>query len=195
MNIEFIIPTYNRTDHLMCIISSIVAQTSPNWRIHVVADNPPDDVVEKLNNIAGYYMYEPRINFSVMEKRYNDWGHTPRNYGLLKSEQEWIVLTGEDNYYAPTFVEEFLKVVRDDINFVFCNMILNGNQNQYVPVKCEVRYGKIDMGCFMTRTQLAKQIGLRTHINEADWTFVVDYLNRYEDGKVIHIDKMLYVHN
>jgi glycosyltransferase involved in cell wall biosynthesis len=195
MNIDFIVPTYNRTDHLMCIISSIVAQTNPNWRIHVVADNPPDNIVEKLNEIAGYYAYEPRIRFSVMEKRFNDFGHTPRNYGLINSEEEFVVMTGEDNYYVPTFVQEFLDAVNDDVDLVFCNMVLNGPQNQYVPIKCQIKYGKIDMGCFMSRTELGKQILLKTNINEADWVYVVDYLNKFNDGKVVHIDKILYVHN
>jgi glycosyltransferase involved in cell wall biosynthesis len=195
MNIDFIIPTYERIEHLICVISSITAQTKPNWRIQVVADNPPKHIIKKLNRVINFYKYDSRIKFTILDIRHNDWGHTPRNYGLLKSKEEWVVMTGEDNYYAPTFVEEFLNVVNDDVNFVFCNMVLNGNQNQYVPIKSKIEYGKIDMGCFMTRTKHGKEILLNPKINQADWVYVVDYLNRYEDGKIIQIDKILYVHN
>jgi glycosyltransferase involved in cell wall biosynthesis len=195
MKIEFIIPTYERTDMLMATISSIVAQTNPNWTIHVVADCPTEEVKEKLSWIAVYYEEDTRIKFSVLNQRYNDWGHTPRNYGLEKATEEWIVMTGEDNYYAPTFVENFLSVVRDDVNFVFCNMVHNWINDDYIPVKCDIEYGKIDVGNFMTRTFNAQKLRLKSHINQADYYFVEEYLNRFTEGKIIKIEKILYVHN
>ena len=36
--IEFVIPTYNRPKEIMVILSSLVAQTNPNWKAHVVID-------------------------------------------------------------------------------------------------------------------------------------------------------------
>lgn len=195
MKIEFIIPTYDRTDLLMTCISSIVAQTNPNWTIHVVADCPPEDVQLKIANIAAYYESDDRIKFSVLDKRYNDWGHTPRNYGLEKATEEWLVMTGEDNYYAPTFVDNFLSVVRDDVNFVFCNMVHNWVKDDYIPVNCEIEYGKIDIGNFMTRTFNAQKLRLKSDINQADYYFVEEYLARFNEAQIIKIDKILYVHN
>jgi glycosyltransferase involved in cell wall biosynthesis len=195
MKIEFIIPTYNRIDLLMTCISSIVGQTNPNWTIHVVADCPPEEDQLRIANIAAYYESDDRIKFSVLDKRYNDWGHTPRNYGLQKATEEWVVMTGEDNYYAPTFVENFLSVVRDDVNFVFCNMVHNWVDDNYIPVQCEIEYGKIDIGNFMCRTFNAQKLRLKTNINQADYFFIEDYLNRFTEGQIIKIDKILYVHN
>jgi glycosyltransferase involved in cell wall biosynthesis len=195
MKIEFIIPTYNRTDLLMTCISSIVAQTNPNWTIHVVADCPPEDVQIKIANIAVYYESDDRIKFSVLDKRYNDWGHTPRNYGLEKATEEWLVMTGEDNYYAPTFVDNFLSVVRDDVNFVFCNMVHNWVKDDYIPINCDIEYGKIDIGNFMTRTFNAQKLRLKSEINQADYYFIEEYLARFNEAQIIKIDKILYVHN
>ena len=48
MKIEFIIPTYNRPHQLMGVISSIFSQTSPNWKIHVVADGVYDGALVML---------------------------------------------------------------------------------------------------------------------------------------------------
>jgi len=180
---------------LMTCISSIVAQTNPNWTIHVVADCPPEDVQIKIANIAVYYESDDRIKFSVLDKRYNDWGHTPRNYGLEKATEEWLVMTGEDNYYAPTFVDNFLSVVRDDVNFVFCNMVHNWVKDDYIPVNCDIEYGKIDIGNFMTRTFNAQKLRLKSDINQADYYFVEEYLARFNEAQIIKIDKILYVHN
>ena len=195
MKIEFIIPTYSRTDLLMTCISSIVSQTNPNWTIHVVADCPPEEEQLKIANIAAYYQFDDRIKFSVLEQRYNDWGHTPRQYGLDNATEEWIVMTGEDNYYAPTFVENFLSVVRDDVNFVFCNMVHNWVDDNYIPINCDIEYGKIDIGNFMTRTFNAQKLRLKKDIEQADYYFVEEYLARFNEAQIIKIDKILYVHN
>jgi glycosyltransferase involved in cell wall biosynthesis len=196
MKIEFVIPTYNRTDHLMTIISSIVAQTNPNWRIHVVVDGPTDEIKIKVNNISVYYQdLLDKIKFTFLEERFNDWGHTPRNYGLSQATEEWVIMTGEDNYYVPTFVENFLSVVRDDVNFVFCNMVHNWVKDEYIPMQCQIEFGKIDVGNFMSRTYNSQKLRLRTDVPEADWLFIDEYLNRFTEGKIIKIDKVLYVHN
>ena len=196
MNIEFIIPAYDRTDHLMTVISSIVAQTVGNWKIHVVIDRPDDLTLEKIGNIAAYYLYEDRIKFTVLDKRYNDWGHTPRNYGLQKATSEWVIMSGEDNYYVPTFVENFLKYSDDEeVNFVFCNMVHNYVDDQYIPINGEIEYGKIDIGNFMTRRINAQKLQLDPTLNQADFKFVTEYIERFNQGKVVKIDKLLYVHN
>lgn len=192
-NIEFIIPTYERTDHLMCVISSIKAQTNPNWKIHVVADCPPSKV--ELSKVVEYFKDDSRIRFTILSKRSNDWGHTPRNFGLTFSKEEWVVMTGEDNYYTPIFVEEFLKEADKETNFVFCNMVTNYNNNQYAPMRCRIELGYIDIGCFMVRPELAKQIGIEVKYKElADGVLADKYIKRFE-GKVKQILKILYVHN
>jgi glycosyltransferase involved in cell wall biosynthesis len=180
----------------MTCISSIVAQTSDKWSIHVVADCPPPEVQLKLAEIATFY--EPlkdKIKFSILEKRYNDWGHTPRNYGLQMATEEWVVMTGEDNYYTPVFVSEMLKVATPSTHFVYCDMVHNWTAHQYIPIKCEIDYGKIDIGNFMTRTFNSKKLKLNNKVNQADYQFIVEYLERFNEGKVKKVEKILYVHN
>jgi glycosyltransferase involved in cell wall biosynthesis len=192
-NIEFVIPTYDRTDHLMCVISSIKAQTNPNWKIHVVADCPPSRI--ELSKVVDYFKEDKRIRFTVLSTRSNDWGHTPRNFGLKNCKEDWVVMTGEDNYYAPIFVEEFLKEQDKETNFVFCNMVTNFTNNQYIPMQCKIELGFIDIGCFMVRPELAKQIGIETKYKEvADGVLADKYIKRF-GGKVKQILKVLYVHN
>jgi GT2 family glycosyltransferase len=196
MRIEFVIPTYERTDHLMTILSSLVAQTNPNWTAHVVIDKPfGEDVLEKLAKIAIYYENEGRIKFTLLDKHYGDWGHTPRNYGLKSCNQEWIVMTGEDNYYVPVFVDEMLKVTDDDTHFVFCDFVINGTDNEYLPVPSKIELGRIDIGCYMTRTFNSKKMELDVTRPDSDFSFVEEYLYRFHEGKIKKVEKILYVHN
>lgn len=192
MAIEFVIPTYKRVNHLMCVISSIVAQTSPDWKIHVISDASPDGILEK---VMDYWKHDERIRFTILKERHNDWGHTPRNIGLNESKEEWVVMTGEDNYYTPVFVEYFLKEADKETNFVFCNMVTNFNNQQYIPIQCRIELGFIDIGCFMVRPELAKQIGIELKYKEiADGVLADKYVKKFAGG-VKQINKILYVHN
>jgi glycosyltransferase involved in cell wall biosynthesis len=198
MNIEFIIPTYERTDHLMTILSSLKSQTKPYWRAHVVADCPDKDTMVKLNKIMEYYKDEYRIRFTMLDKRHNDWGHTPRNIGLSDAREEWLVMTGEDNYYMPTFVEEFLEAMYNPkVNFYYCDMVHNWVNQTYQPIKTRVEVGHIDIGCYMIKTEHIGDIRLDTTKPEADYIFLQEYLKKVSpiSDEIIKINKLLYVHN
>lgn len=192
--IEFIIPTYNRTDFLMCTINSIMAQRSDRWKIHVVADCPPVGTLDKIMN---YFKGDERIDFTILPERYNDWGHTPRNYGLQVANEDWVVMTGEDNYYMPVFVDHFLDIAdhNSKAHFVFCNMVHNWTNFQYYTINCEPSWGKIDIGNFMIKRENAQQMRLNPQIAQADGVFVEEYLKKFTDGEVVKINKTLYVHN
>ena len=192
MNIEFIIPTYNRPHHLMCTISSIMAQRSDKWKIHVVADCPPEGSMDK---IMEYFKGDERIKFTILPERFNDWGHTPRNYGLQHATEEWVLMTGEDNYYTPVFVDHFLNAVEPSTHFVYCDMIHNWTNYQYLHIKCKPKLGMIDVGNFMVRRKFAKQLKLNPKIEQADGIFVEEYLSKFPVGKVAYVPKPLYVHN
>jgi glycosyltransferase involved in cell wall biosynthesis len=192
MKIEFIIPTYNRINHLMTTISSIFSQTNPNWTIHVVGDCPPTGTLDK---IIEYYKDSDKIKFTILDKRYNDWGHTPRNYGLKNAKEEWIIMTGEDNYYAPIFVDEFLKSVTPKTILVYSNMVHNWVKNEYIAIKTKPTFGNVDIGCFMIKKRLSQGIELDVTKPDSDGTFLEEYLQQCPMGKIKHIEKFIYVHN
>jgi glycosyltransferase involved in cell wall biosynthesis len=194
MKIEFIVPTYNRPHHLMCLLNSLCAQTSDEWVAHVIADSPPQGTLDK---IIKYFKDDERIKFTILQERHNDWGHTPRNIGLEMANEEWVIMTGEDNYYVPKFVEIFLDAAKKSENatFIFCNMVHNWVNYEYIHINSELKYGKIDIGNFITKTELAKQIKIDPTFAQSDWKFVVEYFNKFISGNVIHIPKTLYVHN
>ena len=190
MKIEFVIPTWNRPNNLMVILSSLVAQTNQNWKAHIVIDGLTNDYFK----VKEFYQDEERIRFTHLEKNHNDWGHTPRQYGLDECKEEWVVMTGDDNYYVPTFVDEMLKN-SNKVYFVYCNMVHNWVNNDYIPLDSEPQLYRIDIGNFMVLTELGKTIKLQKDKNEADGLYVEEFIKKYPGIKPKKIKKILYVHN
>jgi hypothetical protein len=197
MKIEFVIPCYERIELLHCIIWSIIGQTNKNWKIHVVIDREDSQLESELLDIYKPYYLNGSFKVTTTGKRYNDFGHTPRNIGLLSSDCEWVVLTGEDNYYAPVFVDEFLKEADKETCFVYCNMVHNWQNNDYIPIACRLESGGVfDIGCYMIKPSLLKGAKLDIQKEEiADYYFAKQYLNLNRDKKIKHINKIMYVHN
>lgn len=190
---EFIIPTYNRPNNLLCVISSITSQTVPNWKVHVVSDCSPEGSLDKIIN---FYKEDDRIKFTFLPKRYNDWGHTPRNYGLENSTEEWVIMTGDDNYYVPTFLEHFSKAVDPNTNFIYCNMIHSHFAYSEL-IDSKPWTGRIDIGNFASRSKFSKELRLDTGAFCADGKFVEEFTQRFcPNGQFMKkIDYALYVHN
>jgi glycosyltransferase involved in cell wall biosynthesis len=191
--IEFVIPTYKDSDKLMGMLYSLINQSNNNWVAHVVSDGNYDE----FKDIEQHFCLNSQIKFSTIEGPNKDWGHTARNYGLENVSEEWVVMTGADNYYMPDFVNEFLKIsnVDPDYNFIFCNMIHNeAHYNHYQLLEANMSEGNIDMGCFATKSKQSKQLKLNTNSYIADWLFVEKFITLYP-SRINHINKVLYVHN
>ena len=193
MKIEFIIPTYNRVNHLITMVGSLMSQSNPNWKAHIVADCPDDDIVEQMKTIVTFFN-DDRIRLTVLDKRYNDWGHTPRQYGLDNSTEDWVVMTGEDNYYVPEFVDIMLGESEHQ-HFVYCDMVHNWINRDYIPLMSKLQLGRIDIGSFMVKSNMAKKIKLRLDQEWADWYFVDEFMKKFTAAKMKKVNRLLYVHN
>lgn len=190
MTIEFIIPTWQRPDKLKVMLSCLQAQTNPNWTAHVIIDGLTNDYRE----VKDMYQNETRVRFSHIDGPNNDWGHTARNYGLQQCDKEWVVMTGDDNYYVPVFVDEFLTAANmPKAAFVYCDMV--HNNYEYNPIKSKLQVGAIDIGNFMSKTISAKNIKIDTTDYNGDWKFIETYVRGHRFEKIIKIEKILYVHN
>ena len=193
MYIEFIIPTYSRVNHLITLIGSLMAQLNPNWKAHIVADCPPEDIQNKIKSVVDFFN-DKRIKLTILPDRYNDWGHTPRQYGLNNATEEWVIMTGEDNYYTPEFVNSMLIQAKNQ-HFVYCDMVHNWINQEYIPIKTKLNLGHIDIGAFMVKTNMAQKIKLRVTEEWADWYFVEEFVNKFKHANIKKVNKVLYVHN
>lgn len=190
MKIEFIIPTWNRPEKLKLILQSLIVQTDDRWTAHVIIDGMTNDYFDVKNT----FQDNPHIRFSHIEGPNNDWGHSARNYGLDKAQEEWIVMTGDDNYYMPTFVQNFLLAQTDSSDLVYCDMVHDMKRDEYQPIPSKLQWGWIDIGNFMCRKSIFREMRLDTKSYEADWKFVEQYQKRMV-GISLKIKKVLYVHN
>jgi glycosyltransferase involved in cell wall biosynthesis len=188
MLVDFIIPTFNRHAPLKSMIASLVAQTNPGWGAHVVIDNPDD--VENVKIVESFN--DPRIRWSKMERRYNDWGHTPREFGKQKSEAKYIIMTGDDNYYTPNFVQELASVITHNPGIVYWDMV--HSHYNYSCFKCKLVINEIDMGAFAVRRDLAQTLPLDKSF-AADGEYVRNFLKKFSSEGSVKINKTLFVHN
>jgi hypothetical protein len=190
MFIEFIIPTFNRTNPLVLMLTSLMVQSNPNWKAHVLIDNNEksvgEDIVKSFNDDRIYYTY--------MDKRYNDWGHTLREKGKQESNADYIIMTGDDNYYVPVMVSSLLKIIEEENRpgLIYWDMVHSHYSYHYF--ECKPFINQIDIGAFAIRNDFAKQIKLGT-MYAADGFFIQEYIGKFPDEKKIKINKVLYVHN
>lgn len=175
------------------MLGSLQAQSNPNWTAHIVADCPEEDVQENMKTIVAFFN-DPRIKLTILPERHNDWGHTPRQHGLDNATEEWVVMTGEDNYYVPEFVDIMLEEGKNH-HFVYCDMVHNWINKDYIPILSKLQLGKIDIGSFMCKTNMAQKIKLRKEHEWADWFFVQEFQKKYKIAKYKKVNKILYVHN
>lgn len=191
--IEFIIPTYNRTEQLQSMLASLVAQIDDDWIATVVVDDEDnEDNNNRIKRIIDNFNTN-KIKYIFTGKRFNDYGHEPREVGKQLSKADYIVMTGDDNYYVPSFVKEINYVVKNDnVGMVYCDMIHNGYD--YVPFYCRIIDGYIDMGAFVTRRDLAQQLKLGKEYC-ADGYYTINFCKLFPNEKTVKINKILFVHN
>jgi hypothetical protein len=209
--LTIVAPVFKKLNCIHIICNAFLLQTDPSWNLILVHDG--EDCPE-ANNIANQYTKDPRINYYSIPQG-NCWGHNCRNFGLYKTTTEWVVLSGHDNYYVPTFVESlesFLDRNNHKLDLVYWNMIHNyyrynfskppeactidpSGPDPYFLPQTELQGSKIDIGCFAVRTKIAvKSRGLRQNHPATDWAYLHKIL-KTPNIRTARINRCLYVHN
>ena len=190
--VSYIIPWYN---DIPIAIASLLVQTHKNIEIIAVYDGPaPSNVKNYIQNFA-----DERIKFYNTDIRYNDWGHTPRNFGIdkLSSNSIATVFSGADNYYLPSFTENLIEPMISNPSIVATYCDMSHNMLNWGIKETKLAYNYIDCGCFMVATHIAHTLRWGTAVSWGweDWKFIDKVINEYGLDKIMKISKMLYVHN
>jgi len=108
--VSIVIPTFNRSEYLKKAIDSALDQT---YKCEVVVcDHGSTDGTQ---NIARSYG-----NSIKYIRRENDYGiHFMWLDGIMNASGDYIHLNFDDDWIAPTFIEETLNLFNDDVAFVF----------------------------------------------------------------------------
>ena len=194
MKIEIICVAYRRAIPLRIMIDCFLVQTNPNWSMHIVHDGPaPDDVIDV---IALYD--DPRITFCETPQINGLWGHPNRRWMLEQlpiNGEDYVLITNDDNYYVPKFVELVLNEVRKNVGFIYCNTV--HSYMCYDVLVTRIKECSIDIGSFVVRLDVAKKIGFQHMYETADGRYAEEcaVICLVRKLKLIHIDKPIFIHN
>lgn len=115
--VSVIIPTYNRALLIRRAITSVLAQTYPNFEIIVVDNASVDNTAEVVGAIV-----DPRLKF--IRHDLNKGPAASRNTGLINSGGDYITFLDSDDEWLPQKLAAQLDVFKEDregIGLVFSN--------------------------------------------------------------------------
>jgi len=192
MKLQIICVAYERVNSLVILQRCFIEQSNPNWVLHIVYDGPaPDKIKDVIVN-------DERIHFWESPERYENYGHPNRRTTLQTIETEtgdFILMTNDDNYYVPMFVEYMLQVANRRIGMVYCDTV--HSHAAYDINYSELRENCIDMGAFIVREDIAKQTGFNHDHFSADGMYCEECLKTCHRRrlKAFKIHKCLFIHN
>lgn len=179
---------------LECLVASLRAQTYPNWAAEVTHDGPyPHD--HAALTFFDQWDAEPRVTVVEAAERKQQFGHPHRPAALqrlLDAGCDWVGLTNQDNYYAPVYLEWMLSEAQArNAELAYCDCV--HSHKKWKPLACEVARGRIDLGGFLVRADLAAKIKFDKTTFAADW----DWVSRLRKAakKVAKVPGTLFVHN
>lgn len=204
---------YRRYQNIPVLIHAFLAQTLQNFRLLIIHDGP-DETMQAL--LAPYCAQHPGvIDCHFTAQRHNDYGHSLRQLGIGMADGEYLLITNDDNYYVPRFLEFMFMPMQaagegagadaaasGPPDIVFCDMIHSHNnpgvrrQLPYNPFATRPERNHIDMGCFIARTALARQVGFRDKGFAGDATYFEDLVAAAgPTPNIVKIPMTLFVHN
>jgi glycosyltransferase involved in cell wall biosynthesis len=104
--VSIVIPFYNLGAYLPDTISSIERQTFSDWDLIIVNDGSTEEAsVQVLNEYRSKYTVYDKINGGLPETR---------NFGISRTNSEYIVCIDADDTIEPTYVEEMYNSMHKD---------------------------------------------------------------------------------
>ncbi len=192
--------SYKRYDNIPILIHSFLTQTLQSYKLLIIHDGHD----AKMEAILAHYKQEhpDKIDYRFTERRYNDYGHSLRDIGIKLADTEYILITNDDNYYCPRFVELMVPEMKaTGADIALCNMIHSHDrpgmrpQASYMPFETRPARGSVDIGSFIARTAWADRVGFRDKSHDGDATYFEDLLRCAEQPKVLKVERTLFVHN
>lgn len=196
--------SYKRYRNIPVLINCFLAQTLQNFKLIILHDGYDGEMDGVL---APYKAAHPGVvDYRFTDQRYNDYGHSLRDMGILEADTDYLLLTNDDNYYCPVFLEYMFAPVHGgtgkEPDIVYCDMVHshdNPGVRQQPPYHFfETRPERyfIDIGCFIARTELAKQVGFSDKTHDGDATYFEDLLRvAGPNPSIVKVPHVLFVHN
>ncbi|MFP3464440.1 glycosyltransferase family 2 protein [Leifsonia sp. SIMBA_070] len=105
MTIDIMMPFYGDPDQLRAAVTSVLAQTDPDWRLVVIDDQYPDRTPGEWVQSIG----DPRVQYLLNETNLGVSGNFSRSLQLVESEH--FVLMGCDDELEPGYIAQMRSAV------------------------------------------------------------------------------------
>jgi hypothetical protein len=187
---------YQRNLPLLGLILSFRNQTNANWDLEIMYDGRiPNDIREM---ICDQKAEDSRIKYNFSPQRLGNYGHNNRKKLIEDAKydlKDFILLTNDDNYYVPAFINQVTQQINDTTGMVLFNMA--HSHLDYEVIETEIIRKQIDIGSFVVRLDIAKETGFNSIEYHADYLFAKDCADLcYKKGLAIKkINKLLFIHN
>lgn len=203
-SIHIIISTYQQYLQLKLFHLCLILQTNQNFYSYYINDGFDDNFLTLMSKLN----LDRETNFYCTSNRTNDWGHSGRSFGLnnLKNikDTDYVLFTNADNYYVPVFIEELNRIIQiSNPGVIYFDMIHSHNRSDsssggtYGFLSTAFMHSFCDMGSFIVRYDIAKNVGFNSRGYAADGDFIKEILDYKEkvDFPILKINKVLLVHN
>lgn len=101
--VTVVVPTYNPGDYLRAALDSVLAQTTPDWRLVVIDDGSTDHSLSTVSR----QLEDPRVQ--LVRNETNLGQAASLNRGLEYTETEFFLQLDADDWLAPNAIERFLS--------------------------------------------------------------------------------------
>lgn len=173
--ISIIVPCYNQAQYLDAALQSVIDQTYTHWECIIVNDGSPDHT-EKI--AMSWVNKDKRFKYYYKQ---NEGLAKARNYGISKSNGQFILPLDSDNQLIQDFIQEAITVFEknQDVGVVYGDAEYFGDKNGHWKVeeydlKSILGANYID-ACAVFRKKLWIEVGgydeNMPHQGEEDWEF------------------------
>jgi len=115
--ISIIIPTFKRFNLIKKAVKSISSQTFSNWEAIIIDNNSEDGTRELIKNLND-------TRFKFFEIQNNGLISKSRNYGILKSNGNYLAFLDSDDWWSPNKLSYVSELIDKKYKFIYHNHII-----------------------------------------------------------------------
>ena len=126
MSVTIITTTYNRNKVLERCLACVDSQIYTNWKHLVIVDDISTESHISQELIKKYS--SDKREFIALGERSNNYGNTPRQFGIMKSESDYILFLDDDNVIFPDYLQVMMEYMlqNPDVDMGICKIIHMG---------------------------------------------------------------------
>ena len=114
INIDIIIPNYNKSQYLEECINSVVSQTFKNWKLYIVDDFSTDNSLQVIKK------YNTLNNINIIKLKKNKGPAFCRNLGVRISSSPYISFLDSDDLWVKNKLEkQIIFMIKNKFSFTF----------------------------------------------------------------------------